>query len=158
MPIDLFFGDLMEAASESGMERHIGLVAAKLDLSKAFDRIPAKQCVRALRRRGLHYGLAKLLVQYYDSRQLFFVCEGYAANGVCKPVNGIPQGCPFAPLLMNVAMAEWLVRVVDCRDHAADTRLQAFLDDRLIYVKYGGDGISVEQACGQLQKVLDETK
>ncbi len=115
------------------------------DQAKCFDRLHLTTLQTILDLIGAPPQLSYALSVYRRLRRFFFVA-GASTRFVCfgGALCGIPQGCPFAPLLCNLAMWTWDAYV---RAHRPDLRLLTLLDDRLVL------GSSTED----LQAALDLT-
>eukprot|EP00755_Sulcionema_specki_P034265 Sspe_Gene.102540::Locus_78153_Transcript_1_1_Confidence_1.000_Length_1099::g.102540::m.102540 len=89
------------------------LHGVEFDLAKAFDSIPWNIIYRLAEVRGMAPGvLGALEAAGRGMRRRFRV--GPSLGEGMTPANGVMQGCPLSPILMNLVMTEW-ARLVERR-------------------------------------------
>ena len=89
------------------------LYVCKLDLSKAYDRVPRELLWEALRRVGIQGQCLQAIKSLYEDA-LLRVAAGQTFGDEYKPQAGITQGSPLSPLLWCL-FADGLIRYVQAR-------------------------------------------
>ena len=84
-----------------------GLLAAYIDLKKAFDSVHRESLWEILRLRGIPTQIIGLIASLYTGTESAVKCGGGMSNFF--PVNsGVRQGCVLAPTLFNTCM-DWIM-------------------------------------------------
>ena len=125
------------------------ILGAKLDLSKAFDRVPWDISLWLLQQLGLPQCIASLWRQFdHVQRRWPEVC-GCVSRTPILPQGSLPQGDPCSPLRLSVMMAVWMhLSKLRCPDLSASI----YVDDRLVWVRARHFAVAMEK----LRAVLDE--
>jgi Reverse transcriptase (RNA-dependent DNA polymerase) len=89
--------------SELHLKARAPLMAAFVDLAKAFDSVNRDALWALLRARGVHHHLVALLAALYTGCGGRVVING-ATSDFFPMRTGVRQGCPLSPLLFNVFM------------------------------------------------------
>ena len=104
-----------------------------VDTEKCFDRFLIDPIFRCAEHLGVPPHILRVARIYRGLRRILFV-NGRPTQWLIAPHEnveccGLPQGCPFAPLFCNIAMAIWekSLRVSGCQD------LYSYLDDRTFF-------------------------
>ena len=133
-----------------------GLLAAYVDLKKAFDSVYREALWDLLRLRGIPARIIGLLTGLYSGTESAVKCGGGVS--CFFPVNaGVRQGCVLAPSLFNTCMDWVLGRVVDqshCGASVGNTMVTdlVFADDAVILAE------SLEVLVLALETLHEETK
>ncbi len=113
-----------------------GLLAACVDLKKAFDSVHRESLWSLLRLRGVPAGILGLLTGLYSGAESAVKCGGGVSSFF--PVSaGVRQDCVLAPSLFSTCMDWVLGRAVDqshCGASVGNTRVTdlVFADDAVI--------------------------
>ena len=109
---------LQQEAHSAFQEKKI-LVAAFLDLSKAYDCVDRSKLLQKLRDLGVCGQMRKYLESFLGRR---FSCVTYrnATSKMLEFTHGVPQGSPISPFLFNVYCAEALSQCGEGRGMQAD--------------------------------------
>ena len=100
---------------ERRLEFQQGLLAAYVDLRKAFDSVHRETLWDILRVRGIPARIIDLLTGLYSGTESAVKCGGGISNSF--PVNsGVRQGCVLAPSLFNTCM-DWVLGKVADQSH-----------------------------------------
>ena len=109
--------------------RHGHLTVLSQDLTKAFDSIHIQQALSILHHFGAPTNITQLILHFYNTCQRTFSFGGCVHPHWHTATHGIPQGCPFSPLLLNTVMTIWA--------HALHQHPQLhtgiFFDDRSVW-------------------------
>ena len=125
------------------------LVAAYVDLRKAFDSVDRGSLWRVLELRGIPPRLVRLISALYTDTSSVVRCGGGISDSF--PVNsGVRQGCILAPTLFNTCMDWVLGRVAastDCGTSFGEVRITDldFADDAVIFAE------TLDALCGTLR-------
>ena len=121
---------------ERRLEFRQGLLAAYVDLKKAFDSVHRETLWDLLRVRGIPARIIDLMTGLYSGTDSAVKCGGGISNPF--PVNaGVRQGCVLAPSLFNTCM-DWVLGKVSDRSHCGafvgDSKVSdlVFADDAVI--------------------------
>ena len=108
------------------------VVGAKIDLSKAFDRISPALAMKVMQTLGLPLHIVDFVMRFYDRLNCWFVdpsCSNVGSTPVSR-INGLLQGCPLSMALIAATMS-LCVWFVD--EAASGVQLGIFVDDRLLW-------------------------
>jgi len=135
-----------------------GFMAAKLDMSKAFDRVEWCFLKRVMEKLGFCSKWVNLIMQCITSVSYSVLING-AAYGSIKPSRGLRQGDPLSPSLFLLC-AEGLSAIINeavrnhslsgisvCRNSPSITHL-FFADDSILFCKASSD------ECQELKLIL----
>ena len=75
----------------------------KVDFAKAYDSIDWRYLWNVLRRRGFSEEWVRWMKLCVTTSSCYVLINGRMQGGWFQPQRGIRQGCPFAPLLFNLA-------------------------------------------------------
>lgn len=100
---------------------------AKIDLSKAFDRVKVQQALMVLEAAGADPKLLRLINSFYTEQMRWFEVKGFVHNDPVQVACSILQGCPLSALLMACPMTVWAEHVLQA---APNIKLGIYLDDR----------------------------
>ena len=78
-----------------------GLVALKLDLSKAYDRVEWSFLKHTMLKLGFSSNLVDLVLNCISTTSFSVVING-AVSGMIKPQRRLRQGCPLSPYLFII--------------------------------------------------------
>ena len=111
------------------------VLAAFLDLAKAFDSVSWSTVERCMRRAGIPGPLRRyILSSYYDSETVLFA-EGKEL-GTVKLNKGVKQGDPLSPLLFNLVVDELVAELeyspCGVRIKGQKVSVMAFADDLVL--------------------------
>jgi hypothetical protein len=129
-------------------------VAVLLDFEKAYDTLDRRFLSLALRRHGFSDTLIRAVETMHLGTTAAYVAEGQT-SATESVLNGIRQGCPFAPTLFILAI-DVLYDMVETNPRLPGLRLTdniavsivGFADDTKVYVNF-------EQEAVELERVLD---
>ncbi|KAG0730593.1 Retrovirus-related Pol polyprotein from type-2 retrotransposable element R2DM [Chionoecetes opilio] len=133
-----------------------GMLAANVDLKKAFDPVHRESLWDLLRLRGIPARTIDLITGLYSGTESAMKCGAGVSSFF--PVNtGVRQGCVLAPSLFNACMDWVLDKVVDQRDCGAsigNTKITdlVFADDAVIFAE------SLEVLVMALEALHEEAK
>ena len=116
-----------------------GMLAAYVDLKKAFDSVHREALWDLLRLRGIPAGIIGLLTGLYSGTESA-VKYGAGVSSFFPVSAGVRQGCVLAPSLFNTCMDWILGRVVDqshCGASVGNTMITdlVFADDAVIFAE-----------------------
>lgn len=80
-----------------------GLVALKLDISKAYDRVEWLFLKRAMERLGFSNKWIDLVMDCITTSSFSVIING-AAKGLIQPQRGLRQGCPLSPYMFLICV------------------------------------------------------
>eukprot|EP00756_Hemistasia_phaeocysticola_P038080 Hpha_TRINITY_DN16736_c1_g1::TRINITY_DN16736_c1_g1_i1::g.78380::m.78380 len=124
------------------------IAGSSLDYAKCFDRIPHRVLFRCAERAGLHTRILAPLRGMYDSlTRRYRIGGGVGTEHACT--NGLLQGCPLSPLLLNALVAVW-ARAVEAE---AGVTAWCYADDTTT-AAFG----TPKDALGAAQRALDVTE
>ena len=90
-----------------------GMVAAvQQDVAGYFDCLEHHLVDRVLRHLRAPPGMVSVLADFYQKGQRIFKLEGALGSSWRRPTRGIPQGCPFSPVISAALTHIWSVFVV----------------------------------------------
>ena len=141
---------------ERRLEFRQGLLAAYVDLKKAFDSVHRGTLWDILRVRGIPARIIDLMTGLYSGTESAVKCGGGISSFF--PVNsGVRQGCVLAPSLFNTCMDWVLGRVVDqshCGASVGNTKVTdlVFADDAVLLAE------SLEVLVMALEALHEEAK
>ncbi|KAG0729261.1 Retrovirus-related Pol polyprotein from type-2 retrotransposable element R2DM [Chionoecetes opilio] len=124
---------------ERRRESRLGMLAAYVDLKKAFDSVHHESLWDLLRLRGIPARTIGLITGLYSGTESAVKCGAGVSSFF--PVNtGVRQGCVLAPSLFNACMDWVLDKVVDqsdCGASVGNTRITdlVFADDAVIFAE-----------------------
>ncbi|KAG0713639.1 Pikachurin [Chionoecetes opilio] len=133
-----------------------GMLAAYVDLKKAFDSVHRESLWDLLRLRGIPARTIGLMTGLYSGTESAVKCGGGVSSFF--PVNtGVRQGCVLAPSLFNACMDWVLDKVVDqsdCGASVGNTKITdlVFADDAVIFAE------SLEVLVMALEALHEEAK
>lgn len=126
-----------------------GLLAAYVDLRKAFDSVNRDALWRILSLRGVSPELVNLISELYSGTVSAVKCGGTISDFF--PVNsGVRQGCVLAPTLFNACMDWVLGRVSESSGCGA-----AFGDVRISDLDFADDAVIFAETLGVLTEALE---
>ena len=132
------------------------MLAAYVDLKKAFDSVHRETLWDLLRLRGIPAKIIGLLIGLYSRTVSALMCGGGMSSFF--PVNtGVRQSCVLAPSLFNTCMDSVLGRVVEqshCVASVGNTEIidLVFADDAVVFVE------SLEVLVMALEALQEEAK
>ncbi|KAG0729698.1 Retrovirus-related Pol polyprotein from type-1 retrotransposable element R2 [Chionoecetes opilio] len=132
------------------------MLAAYVDLKKAFDSVHRESLWDLLRLRGIPARTIGLITGLYSGTESAVKC-GAGVSGFFPVNTGVRQGCVLAPSLFNACMDWVLDKVVDQRDCGAsvgNTKITdlVFADDAVIFAE------SLEVLVMALEALHEEAK
>ncbi|KAG0723224.1 putative protein in type-1 retrotransposable element R1DM [Chionoecetes opilio] len=114
-----------------------GMLAAYVDLKKAFDSVHRESLWDLLRLRGIPARTIGLITGLYSGTESAVKCGAGVSSFF--PVNtGVRQGCVLTPSLFNACMDWVLDKVVDqsyCGASVGNTKILIFADDAVIFAE-----------------------
>ncbi|CAK0814131.1 unnamed protein product [Prorocentrum cordatum] len=135
---------LLEGIDESKAAGGLSIYGAKIDLSKAFDRVSESRARHILRHMGAPEPLLHTLQSFYAQRQMHMEVDGCVASQPIRPLRGLLQGCPLSVLLLLVDMNLW-IRVVEAS--CPHVSVKAYADDRTLWARGPLAKARVAEAC-----------
>ena len=141
---------------ERRLEFRQGLLAAYVDLKKAFDSVHREALWDLLRLRGIPARIIGLLTGLYTGTESAVKCGG-GVSGFFPVNTGVRQGCVLAPSLFSTCMDWVLDKVVDqshCGASVGNAKITdlVFADDAVIFAE------SLEVLVMALEALHEETK
>ena len=119
-----------------------GMVAAvQQDVAGYFDCLEHHLVDRVLRHLRAPPGMVSVLADFYQKGQRIFKLEGALGSSWRRPTRGIPQGCPFSPVISAALTHIWSVFVV----HSGIDGM-GFIDDRSMWLRGGQPFSRLEEA------------
>ena len=117
-----------------------GMLAAYVDLKKAFDSVHREALWDLLRLRGIPARIIDLLTGLYSGTESAVKCGGAGVSSFFPVNSGVRQGCVLAPSLFNTCMDWVLGRAVDrshCGASVGNTKVTdlVFADDAVIFAE-----------------------
>ncbi|KAG0720925.1 LINE-1 retrotransposable element ORF2 protein [Chionoecetes opilio] len=133
-----------------------GMLAAYVDLKKAFDSVHRESLWDLLRLRGIPARTIGLITGLYSGTESVVKC-GAGVSGFFPVNTGVRQGCVLAPSLFNACMDWVLDKVVDqsdCGASVGNTKITdlVFADDAVIFAE------SLEVLVMALEALHEEAK
>ncbi|KAG0727434.1 LINE-1 reverse transcriptase [Chionoecetes opilio] len=133
-----------------------GMLAAYVDLKKAFDSVHRESLWDLLRFRGIPAGTIGLITGLYSGTESAVKC-GAGVSGFFPVNTGVRQGCVLAPSPFNACMDWVLDKVVDqsdCGASVGNTKITdlVFADDAVIFAE------SLEVLVMALEALHEEAK
>ena len=116
-----------------------GLLAAKIDLCKAFDSVNRDALCRFLGLRGVPPKLIDLMSELYSGTESAVRCGGTISN-LFPIVTGVHQECVLAPTLFSSCM-DWIIRRMlersSCSASFGNVKISDldFADDAVIFTE-----------------------
>ena len=129
----------LRVLAERRREFQQGMLAAYVDLKKAFDSVHREALWELLSLRGIPPGIIGLLSALHSGTESAVKCEGGISDFFPVP-TGVRQGCNGAPTLFNTCMDWVLDRVVDlssCGTSIGNITVTdlVFADDAVIFAE-----------------------
>lgn len=127
-----------EAVSTAKQSR-VDLVGCKADVRKCFDSVCPKIAIHVWRRLGAPSAVCDLLEDFYSDQRRWFAWQGSFHPHPVFAQQGLLQGCPASPALLNALMTVWVKFV---KRQEPRVSLAIYLDDRTLWMK-GGQSLEV---------------
>ncbi|KAH9685475.1 reverse transcriptase domain-containing protein [Citrus sinensis] len=155
-PISLCYECLHKIRMSKGKKN--GLVALKLDISKAYDRVEWSFVEHAMYQLGFDRSWIELIMNCISTSSFSVLING-VPKGLIRPERGLRQGCPLSPYLfiicaealsnlLNEAEKRQLIRGLKFNKEISINHL-LFADDSLIFSK-----ATVEE-CMSLKQIFE---
>lgn len=135
-----------------------GIVALKLDVSKAYDRVEWKFLQCTLEKIGFSSKFVRLIMRCITTPSFSVLING-VAKGLIKPQRGLRQGCPLSPYLFILCAEVFsnLLSQAEMNKHIHGIKFGKelsithllFADDSLIFVR------ATKEDCWSLKGVFD---
>ena len=122
-----------------------------IDMSKAFDSIPHKALVAALRRFGIDERLVDLVLELYREGKTSFPWEESSTRDISMKI-GVKQGDPLSPLLFNLALDPFLQKV-----DSLNVGYRLSNGERISALAFADDTGVVSESWESMQVVLQAT-
>eukprot|EP01036_Dinobryon_divergens_P035907 gene35907-46617_t len=132
-------------------KRHIGLVRAYIDLTKAYDKVNREVLWKILRRVGVPEEMVLMIIAFHEAAKAVLLLDGeFSLTSI--PLNrGLKQGSVMSPILFNIFFGV-LIKEFEkrCATQGTVTTVlgvevlfnldNGFLDDKQIQERYPGFG------------------
>ena len=89
-------------------------VVAFIDMAKAYDRVDRNTFFDVLIGYGVHEKLVSMVKRVYSDIVVKYEL-GKMVTDWCKSDSGVRQGCPLSPLLFNLYVREFGIKVEECQ-------------------------------------------
>ena len=105
---------MLERMVEMAKVRKEYLFVAFIDMEKAYDRVDRRKLFEVVRGYGVQKILVDVIERIYNGTMIKFEMESIM-SGWCKSDSGVRQGCPLSPLLFNIYVREFGMKVSACK-------------------------------------------
>ena len=95
------------------------MLAAYIDLKKAFDTVHRESLWEILRLRGIPTKIIELIANLYTGTESAVKCDG-GLSSFFPVSSGVRQGCVLAPTLFNTCM-DWILGRATVQSHCGAT-------------------------------------
>ena len=138
--------------------RKNGLVALKLDISKAYDRLEWKFLEHTMESLGFSRGWINLIMRCVSSVSFSVVING-AVSRVIQPQRGLRQGCPLSPYLFIMCMEAFSSLLLQAEQQGLIHGLSFGKDLRISHLLFADDSLVFTRAsvadCQNLKRIFD---
>ena len=135
-----------------------GLVALKLDVSKAYDRLEWSFLEQTMKCLGFSQKWISLIMRCISSVSFSIMING-SVRGLIKPQRGLRQGCPLSPYLFITCAEAFSSLLLQAEQQKRIHGLSFGRDLRISYLLFADDSLIFSRAstadCQNLKKILD---
>ncbi|KAA3452465.1 reverse transcriptase [Gossypium australe] len=144
-----------------------GLMAVKLDMSKAYDRVDWNFVKKVMEKMGFDKGWVHMVLKCVSSVSYSVIINGLASESFC-PHRGLRQGDPLSPFLflfcgeglsslMRLEKAENIIKGVKASRNGPTISYLLFTDDCILFVEATErDAISLKQILMEYERNLGQ--
>ncbi|KAH9782560.1 reverse transcriptase domain-containing protein [Citrus sinensis] len=138
--------------------RKNGLVALKLDVSKAYDRLEWSFIEQTMKCMGFSQNWICLVMKCISSVSFSLIING-SVRGVIKPQRGLRQGCPLSPYLFITCAEVFSSLLLQAEQQKLIHGLSFGKELSISHLLFADDSLIFSRAsmtdCGNLKKILD---